>query len=576
MIVAIERTKFTYLYKYNQIRLDISQVIDKSVIDLKEMLQNDFNGLIQLFNIALPLFEQDHEVILLSVDKNKITVQNGILISFDSIQCIYPITKTGSQLLEGKINIDFLVKPPVFENAIEAVRINRSMEYRETASRKLLSYFNLYTLLDNKFTTAIESSVKKNLLHKTKPQQFNTFLDHLISYNKTPSFIPDGNIENICKIGAIAIKYLGKPEEVFLNGPFYKSCLNYKNKINTKSYHNSYMSFLAIPDEGFKESYKKIVQTISNDFDSIDVFQVSYFFLAFRSYLNKNENKLLNLKLEIQELKKHDERVAAFVLALIGYTFSFEQLYDSIYIMNNVPLLMTSQRHEQQDKARPIKEEPLEDSLPKAKDIYTEGDNQPIEEQMSEKDTSGLKEVIYEGEKPVLKENELEEFIPENNTELVAQEEAVVVGKNGEQANTIDYKTHYKTRTKRQPKEKLTNSKIETQVVNKPEDKSVQHNEIVKIDTTGDLFRQPNSTSIKDNNIYENNELSEIVRIVKEANIIAEKNHLKTFEEALMNYSPKGGRKDQLLKEIEILQRDLALSNEVTDKLKSIIIQLKN
>ena len=246
--------------------------------------------------------------------------------------------------------------------------------------------------------------------------------------------------------------------------------------------------------------------------------------------------------------------------------------------MNNVPLLMTSQRHEQkqQDEDLPIKEELLKDSLLKAKGIYTESVKQPIEEQMTEKDISLLKEVIYEEEKKYLKEKVLEEFISENNTELVAQEEAVVVEKNREQTNTIDDTTHPKKRTKRQPKEKLTNSKVETQVVNKPEDKSVQHNEIVKIDAIGDLFRQPNSVSTKDNNIYENKELSEIVRIVKETNIITEKNNLKTFEEALMNYYPKGGRRDQLLKEIEILQRDLTLSNEVTDKLKSIIIQVKN
>jgi hypothetical protein len=69
MIVAIERTKFTYLYKYNQIRVDINQLIDKSTNDLKGCLTNDLNSLIQLFNKALPLFEQDHEIILLEIDK---------------------------------------------------------------------------------------------------------------------------------------------------------------------------------------------------------------------------------------------------------------------------------------------------------------------------------------------------------------------------------------------------------------------------------------------------------------------------------------------------------------------------
>ena len=85
MIVAIERTKFTYLYKYNQIRVDINQLIDESTDVLKGMLTNDLNRLIQLFNVAIPLFEQDHEIILLEIDKSKMNLQNGISISFDSI-----------------------------------------------------------------------------------------------------------------------------------------------------------------------------------------------------------------------------------------------------------------------------------------------------------------------------------------------------------------------------------------------------------------------------------------------------------------------------------------------------------
>ena len=83
MIVAIERTKFTYLYKYNQIRVDINQLIDESTDVLKGMLTNDLNRLIQLFNVAIPLFEQDHEIILLEIDKSKMNLQNGISISFD-------------------------------------------------------------------------------------------------------------------------------------------------------------------------------------------------------------------------------------------------------------------------------------------------------------------------------------------------------------------------------------------------------------------------------------------------------------------------------------------------------------
>ncbi len=343
MIVAIERTKFTYLYKYNQIRVDINQLIDKSTNDLKDMLSNDLSSLIQLFNKALPLFEQDHEIILLEIDKSKINLQDGILISFDSIHCIYPLTKTGLQLLDGKINDDFILEPPVFENAIEALRFNRSMAYRRATSVKLVNHFNLGALLKKSMLSLIESSVEKNLLDKSKPQVFNTFLDHLIAYNKTPSYIPDGNIEHICKIGAIAIKYLGKPEEVFTNGPFYKSSIKYKSKINSHSFLTSYLDFNSIADSELKSSIEKMVDIISKDYTGIDIFKVSFFFLAFKSFLNKHDNNIELLNNEIEALIANDKQNASFVLAMLGYTFSIESIYEGLHKISNAPLLKSTQ-----------------------------------------------------------------------------------------------------------------------------------------------------------------------------------------------------------------------------------------
>jgi len=576
MIVAVERTKFTYLYKYNQIRVDISQVIDKPSNVLKNMLNNDFNGLIQIFNLAIPIFEQDHEIILLEIDKSKISVQNGIFISFDSIICIYPLTKTGKQLLEGKINDDFIVDIPVFEKCIEALRIIRSMKFRITASEKLLAHFNLGELLNKGILSAIEASVKKSLLEKTQPQEFNTFLDHLIAYNKTPSYIPDGNIEYLCKIGAVAIKHLGKPEEVFTNGPFYKSCLKYKNQINTKSYYSSYKSFLAIPDESYKDSYKKIVEIISKDFDSVDIFQISYFFLAIKAYLNKNDNKLHNLEMEIQELKESNERVAAFVLALIGYTFSFEQLYESIHILNNVPLLKTSHKHAQKlTKENPtLKEDSHEDSKAKSEDDFHEDVKQQIAEQKIEKDISEFKEITNDVGEPELKDTFKEEYRLENSVGITVQEDRENII---EQTKVNDKQISAEKKPKRQSKgkEKIITKNIATQVVNKLEVKSDQPFDPVTIGTQVDLFRQPNSGSFEKINFYCNDELIEIVRIVEETNVFIEDTYLKAFKDVIMNKSTKGIQKEQILIEIEILRKDLCLSLEVTDKLKSIILKLK-
>lgn len=366
MIVAIERTKFTYLYKYNQIRVDINQLIDNSTDDLKGMLTDDLNRLIQLFNIAIPLFEQDHEIILLEIEKSKIKIQNGILISFDSIHCIYPLTKTGLQLISGKINDDFIIEPPVFENAIEALRIKRSMAFRRATSTKLLIHYNLDGLQKKSTLSLIESSVEKNLLEKIKPQVFNTFLDHLIAYNKTPSYIPDGNIEYICKIGAIAIKYLGKAEEVFTNGPFYKSSIKYKSKINSPSFLTSYLDFNSIADSELKSSIEKMVDIISKDYTGIDIFKVSFFFLAFKSFLNKHDNNLELLNNEIEALIANDSQSASVVISMLGYTFSIENIYDGLHRISNAPLLKSTHS---KILAEIEKRKSIEDEIEKKKEV---------------------------------------------------------------------------------------------------------------------------------------------------------------------------------------------------------------
>jgi hypothetical protein len=342
MILPIERTKFTYLYKYNQVRVDINQLIDKPIDKLLDMQSNELSNLVLLFNKTIPLFEQEHEIILLEIDKSKIIFQDGILISFDSIQCIYPLTKIGLQLLDGKINDDFIIAPPVFENSIEALRLKRSMAFRKATAEKLLLHYNLNSILNKTYFSLIESAIEKNLLEKSKPQFFDTFLDYLVAYNKTPSYIPDGNIEYICKIGAIAIKYLRKSDEVFTNGPFYKSSIKYKSKISNCSYLTSYLDFISISDIELKSSIEKMVEKISKDYSGIDIFKVSYFYLAFKSFLNKNDNNIELLNNEIEALKINDMLITSFVLAMIGYTFSFENIYEGLHKLSNASLLKST------------------------------------------------------------------------------------------------------------------------------------------------------------------------------------------------------------------------------------------
>jgi len=342
MLVAIERNKLTYLYKYNSVRIDLNQLIDFSLEELKDKILDDFYTLQNLFDKAIPIFEQDHEIILLEIDKSQIIFKDGIVLKFNSIISIYPLTAIGTKLLEGRISDDFIVNPPVFESVIEKLKFQRSMEIRSDASKNLLFLFGLEKILNIELNSAIQDSTRKNLIDKLNSQNLVTYLDHLMNYNKTPSFLPEGNMEHICKIGVISIRFLGMSEDIFISGSFYKSCIKYKNTLNRTNTFDSYFEFMSIKDSELKSSYEKMLDIISKDYKDIDIFKVSYFFLAYKSFLNKNDNKIDMLRDEIDSLIRDDRKTAAFVLSLIGYTFSFENIYEGLHRFFNAPLLKSS------------------------------------------------------------------------------------------------------------------------------------------------------------------------------------------------------------------------------------------
>lgn len=340
MIIAIERSKFIYLYKYNEISVDANQIIDLSVEKIIKSLKDNNQKIINDFDRILPIFEQDHEVILLEIDKNNISVGSEIVIYFKAVLSIYPLTNIGSQLLQGKINDNFIINNPVFENIIEEVKIIRTLENRKLAVKNILELFSLN--IDSQQVILIDQVLKRILLSTNSTNNFNSYLDYLISYNKTPSNIPDGNVEFLCKIGVIVFNYLQKEEANFYKGPFYKSCLNYSNEINIGNIFNSYSTFIDIQDNELLSSLEKLKSNININIPNIDIFKASYFFLAYKAFLNKNDKNIELLKTEIDQLIFDDEQTAAFTLAMIGYVFSFELLYESLHTLNKSPLIRTS------------------------------------------------------------------------------------------------------------------------------------------------------------------------------------------------------------------------------------------
>lgn len=673
MIIAIERNKFIYLYKYNQVNIDINQVIDLSIEELTFKLKTEFEFVVNELNRVLPVFEEDHEILLLEVSKSHISIQGRFIVFFNAINCIYPLSEIGSQLLAGKINSNFIVKQPLFEIAIEEVKIIRSIENRKIASHNLLSYHSLTNSIDDEKLNLLKSTLRKVLLDKKVSQHFTTYLDHLLSYNKTPSYLPEGHVEYLCKIGVVAIKYLGKLEEAFKNGPFYNSCLKHKKQLNIGSIYSSYETFLSIPDEEFKSSYGKVKEIISRDFSQIDVFKASYFFIAFKSYLNQHENNLLGIENDINQLKSNDKEVAAFVVSMLGYTFSFEQLYESLHIFSKAPLFTNSIKSEnvkkitignrsvakviiaedaklknkrilpkghksetkvlisEESKSKNI-EILLEEEKRDIKDKTPNEDKSKFKEKLSEEDKSEFGELMPKDDKsiinPILQEelksdlkgimteeskSEFEEYIIEDEksiiTEIIVEESKSEINEkilkndnpeNDESVYTIDNVTvniglaeikleqeniamtgisEYSQIRNKKPIKSSLNNKVGLSKKNvEPKDnKSLKNKQLHSlVNLTKDLIVNPTIQFPElDTLHYYDIDLMRIVDIVQKNGVFNDSIKEKTFDDAMMGYSPKGANQDLLLNEVDELKKDLKLSQGIADQLRSIILEVK-
>jgi hypothetical protein len=83
----------------------------------------------------------------------------------------------------------------------------------------------------------------------------------------------------------------------------------------------------------------KINEIINEDQIELDMFKVSYYFLAIKTKLNKNNFNLLELFEDLIRDIHSDKLTMSYVLYLISFSFSFEQLYESIHILEKSTLL---------------------------------------------------------------------------------------------------------------------------------------------------------------------------------------------------------------------------------------------
>ncbi|WP_339750751.1 hypothetical protein [Algoriphagus aquimarinus] len=344
MIVAIERSNFINLFKFGVHIIGFNNVFDLELEELsKLLLEKDSLDILSLkFDEILPMYEQDHEVLILEVDKSKIGFNKGIEISFNSIKKIFPLTKMGQNLLFGKLNSNIRVENPIFEEVIGNAKILREVKIREFTVDKLFKIFKVPVLIAEEFRKEVKDAFITFSKHAGATN--SSFIYHLLTFNKNFEWFVKGNSEYLQKIACITALSAGKTADSIRTGLFVSSIKKNSIKINYGNSLNGYLSFIDFlkKSEEFDAAYKGLNSKINPTFNQVDLFKVSYFYFAIKTYLESNDQNLTAISQMIYDQLQMDAQTFSHVIYLIAFTFSHDQLYKSLYELENTPVLLNT------------------------------------------------------------------------------------------------------------------------------------------------------------------------------------------------------------------------------------------
>jgi hypothetical protein len=168
IIIAIERSKFNYLYKYNICTVSTVNIVEYSYPQLLKFYKSNLDAAASIIENALPVFESEHEVILLEVESSE--VGYNLEFGFNAVKLIIPLNKLARELLQSKLNSDFLYAIPIPTDLYEATLALREDKLRSKAALSVLSCFNLPTPA-TPFTNLFKHATRRLIFNEEIPKE---------------------------------------------------------------------------------------------------------------------------------------------------------------------------------------------------------------------------------------------------------------------------------------------------------------------------------------------------------------------------------------------------------------------
>ena len=686
MLLLLERDQFIKLFKFGEIKISVNRFIDGYDVEAGKTTIP-----IKLLDAKMPLFEQDHEVLILEIPKENVTIGTEISVKIRHIRKIFPLSEEASKYLIGRMHPSIVIQKPVFESQVNEVKKNRDFDLRIKAWESLASIFQIDKTKVIDYSEEIIEGIKARI-SLTNKHKHKKYLHNLICFNRNPIY-PQGNIEYLFKAGSVFVQMKDGTESDFEQGPYYKFLNNNISEFSKLDLGE------CISNVKRRVESKGLIDELSKQYPKIDALTVGVCFLYFRDILNKSNYNLVRIKDDIEILKIQKPIEIAIVLQMIGMFFNFDNLYGSLYELRPIPIfnkevdpLMVEQnknfkiyKQELENKSDQMKNE-----LDRKEEMISNLNHKITNEYITLKDSQmqisllinsvkELEPVLFDelkGKKSgILDFSFLKDFIQELKIRVKEPKQIIVAEKEGQNVLDENAEAISKTGTLEvhdvaakiiydQPTLKETpvakeyssddhhdkvaeSDEIEKGVLKEPATDSLQNRadlddqkeKFGKLNSEADksykevaIIGNPDETNFNkfsselkpitsseskskpkkpkaetqskkgsigkldkssvnltkdshvsqtilfsesDTSYYNEDDLKGIVKIVKERRIFSEPKDEQTFIEAILGYSPKGANQDPLVNEVDELQKDLKLLQEVTDQLKSIILEVK-
>ena len=337
-LIALERSKFNYLYKYDfcQIAQEniVSNIVSNNLDELLSLAEKEINIAGRIIERALPIFEQEHEVILIEYLSKKIKYSSGLVITFDGVLRIIPLNSLAKDLLSSKLNQDFKYGENLPDDLYKEIVSIRQDKIRNRAATNLLACFSLQS--PSKDFKHLVYEAAKSKIAGLKPVKEDSSLHFLLDFETTPSGIPEGNIEGLMKLICVGmIKVTGDTNKL-RQSPLYNLLYDHQNELNKGSLFNSFETFKSLVKEN--ESIERLESTLTINVLDSDILLFFYLYMSFKKILQQNDFDLHPLMDKYDIGKNKYPREFSQAIYLIGYILSMSTLFESLQKLKKSPL----------------------------------------------------------------------------------------------------------------------------------------------------------------------------------------------------------------------------------------------